>query len=204
MSRTHWLVDVEIDGQAYRWAEVACSVTTAAGVVLVYRSGLGDLAAAQGDEVAVSVVDPLVAWATLAPQLDGRPCALRRWVEGTRWEQAEVYSVGEAAGVSYGSPLEAVSWTISVVQGAASLGYQVPDPSAAISYSTWPISGATTDYLVSSFSAYPVVFGYPGLIAEASASVAVMPAPLAQWPVVAAAATTYVVVGEDGAVACHG
>lgn len=197
MSAPHWLLDVEIDGRPYRWSEVGVSVTAADGTVLVYSPGLGDPELAQGDAATVAVQDPSVNWPRIAPQLDGRICTLRRWTTGTRLEAAEVYSYGEATGVSFGAPDEAASWAIELVPGSDSLGFQVPDPNAAISYDTWPIGGG--GFSVGQFSVYPVVLGYPGYIAEVATSVAVMPVSIAQWPAVAAAGTTYVVVAEDGA-----
>ena len=194
-----WLLDVEIDGKAYRWSVDPVSVVQNDGTVLSYAGGLADQALAQGDAAQVSILDPYVNWPKIAPQLDARLCTLRRWTPGTKWEAAEVYSFGEAAEVQFGAPDEPVSWSISTAPGTASLGFQVPDPAAAISYSTWPILAAQT---VGQFAPYPVVLGLPGYIAEASTVVAVMPLSIAQWPLVAAAANTWVVIAEDGAAPC--
>ncbi len=197
-SDADWLLDVEIDGRAYRWSVFGATVTTADGTELVYRPGLGDLEIAAGDAAAVTVTDPSVDWPAIAPQLDGRIATVRRYLSG-RWETAEVYSIGEAVGVSFGAADEPVSWSIEPVSGSASLGFQVPDPAATISYSTWPILAGQS---VGQFAAYPVLLGLPGYIAEAATMVGVMPLCIAQFPIVPAAANTWVVIGEDGQLAC--
>ena len=193
-AQTHWLLDVEI-GRTYRWSEVAVNVTRADGTVLMYGPGLADPGAlAQGDAPQVSVLDPSVPWPTLAPQLDGRGCTLRRWIEGTRWEQAEIYAGGEATGVEYGAQDEAVSWSIEAVAGAASLGQQVPDPLAAVNTATWPVGGST--YTIGESAPYPVIFGYPGWIEETGGRSPCIPIPLGQFKT-ATPATTYAIVSED-------
>ena len=64
-------------------------------------------------EFVVSAHGPSIVWSKVAPQLDGRAAAIRRWLDGTKYEQAEVYSSGEAVGVEFGAPDEPVSFAIS-------------------------------------------------------------------------------------------
>jgi hypothetical protein len=191
--RTHWLLDVEIDGQEYRWSVDAVEVETADGDTLRYSSGLRDPELAVGEFGAeVEVVDDSVDWPALAPQLDGRRVVLRRWIEGTSLEQAEVYANGEATDVLFGARSESVAWAISDVPGSeTSLGVQVPDPLARIDATTWPITGGAT--LCDEGAMYPVLFGYPGYTGAAT-PIPVMPAPMGQF---LAAATTYLVLSED-------
>lgn len=193
MTRAHWLLDVEIDGVAYRWSGQDQEVDDAAGDTLIYTAGLGDLELAQGEsDVGVEVLDPSMDWPALASQLDGRRVVLRRWIEGTVFEQAEVYAYGEAADVSFGGRTEPTEWRISEVPGSElTLGVQVPDPLARIDATTWPISVGAT--VCDEGAVYPVLFGFPGYTG-AAVPICVMPAPMGQF---LAAGTTYLVLSED-------
>ncbi|MEQ1565383.1 MAG: hypothetical protein ABMA64_07075 [Myxococcota bacterium] len=193
--RARWLLEVEADGRVYRWSDLACTVPTASGASLDYPAGLGPLETAAGEELEVEVSDGRVPWPEVAPQLDGRPCILRRWLPGTAWEQAVVYAQGEATGVIFGARHEPAAWRITRPIGSASTrGLQAPDPLARVDGTTWPTAAA---HVVGTEGAsYPVVFGVPGFRAASTTSEQVVPAPIAQWQA-AAAATTYVVVSED-------
>lgn len=193
MIRAHWLLDVEIDGVAYRWSVESVEVETAAGETLTYTSGLGDLELAQGDpDIFVAVLDPSVDWPALASQIDGQRVVLRRWIEGTVLEQAEVYGYGEVADVEFGAGHEPASWAISEVAGSElTLGVQVPDPLARIDATTWPITGGAT--IGDDGAVYPVLFGFPGDDGSGT-PIPVMPVPMGQY---LAAGTTYLVLSED-------
>lgn len=193
MKRAHWLIDVEIDGVDYRWSDELVEVDTAEGDVLTYEAGLADPGElAPGDSVTIEVLDPSLDWPALAPELDGRRATLRRWIEGTVFEQAEVYAFGEVSDTSFGTRHEEVGWRIAEVAGSElTLGVQVPDPLARIDATTWPINVGAT--VCDEGAVYPVLFGYPGYTG-APIPVCVMPAPMGQF---LAAATTYLVLSED-------
>lgn len=197
MTRAHWLLDVEIDGAVYRWSDAALEVVNAEGDTLDYASGLGDLDVAQGQSgIGVEVLDPTVDWPTLAREIDGRRAILRRWVEGSILEQAEVYAFGEAVNVGFGGRTEPVSFAIEDVSGSeGSLGTQVPDVLARVDETTWPVdSGHVAG---TGGGTYPVIFGFPGWTGV-NPPIPVVPVPLAQWDGgLFAPATTYVVVSED-------
>lgn len=192
---TRWLLDLEIDGQPYRWADSVLDVDAADGSVLVYRPGLADPGAlAQGaTDVEISITDDSVDWPSLVAELEGVRATLRRWVEGTTWEEAEVYAYGEVRGTTWGSRSEPVAFMISDVGGSeTSLGAQIPDPLHQVDETTWPI---TVGHITGTTGAiYPVILGYPGW--DGTTANQVVPVPIAQWQA-ATAATTYVVVSED-------
>lgn len=193
-SRRHWLLDLEIDGRPYRWAVGQVSVETLDGEVLEYGTGLQELELARGETgVAVSLLDPSVDWPELAPELECRTATLRRWVEGEAWEEATVYAHGQARAVKHGARSEPVRFVLEEEAGAEeSLGLQCPDPLAQVDATTWPVSGGAA--LGDEGGVYPVILGYPGYTGNTN-PVPVVPCPLGQWN---SAATTYVVVAEDG------
>lgn len=195
MTRADWLLDVAIDGRTYRWSVSALDVDTADGDTLVYQPGLEDLSLAPTDQVTVSVTDPSVDWPALAPYLDGGAATLRRLVEGNLSEQAETYAAGVVLGVVWGSCREPVSITIGVVSGSGSLGVQLPDPTARVDATTWPIAGATYS-LGNAGSYYPIVLGYPGYVEDAGLVYACVPVPIGQWKT-GTPASTRVIVCED-------
>jgi hypothetical protein len=195
VTRTDWLLDVTIDGREYRWSVLGVDVDLADGSTRTYPSGLGELTLpAGGDAAAVEVRDPSVDWPTLARHVEGRPCTVRRWLEGTVLEDCEAYATGEAVGVSWGGQQDPVSWSVERRSGAASLGHQLPDPLARVDVLTWPVAGAHE--IGSDGAYYPIVLGYPGQVADDSTIVACMPAPIGQWKT-ATYTTTRLVICED-------
>ena len=192
----HWLLDVQIDGRTYRWSVSALEVDTAAGDTLAYEPGLDDLSMAPTDQVTVVVVDTTVDWPALAPYVEGGAAVLRRLVDGDLLEQAETYTAGVVLDVSWGSRREPVSLTIGVLAGSDSLGVQLPDPTARVDATTWPIAGASYS-LGNDGSYYPIILGYPGYVEDSGVVYACVPAPIGQWKT-ATPASTRVVVSEDG------
>lgn len=193
MADAHWLIDAEVDGRPLRYSVERVDVERVDGEVLEYAAGLTDPGEiARGDEgIVVEILDDGTDWPALAPELEGRLVVLRRWIEGTEFERAEVYARGEAHAVSYGGRTDPVTWEIVEPAGAAEfLGVQLPDPLAQVASTTAP-SGVTTGDLG---AYYPVVFGYPGW--DGVTRNEVMPAPMLEWDAVDA--DTYIVVAEDG------
>jgi hypothetical protein len=179
---THWLVDLQIGGRIYRYAQQELDVTTNAGATLHYSSGLGALdlsggsALTMGDASASFDVTALEDWALLASrglQLDGGHGVIRRWTEGTTYERARVMLRGFISNPQYGFLGEPLSVTVS--RQPRLQASQLPHPRMIVDSSTWsePASIAVG-------VAYPVVIGAPGHT-ESSTPIPCVPVPQAQW-----------------------
>jgi hypothetical protein len=199
MRQIYWLLEVTIDGRLYRWATQRVTVTTADVDDLEYEGGLGDLSLAVGDPASVTVTDPSVDWPTLGPELPGGRAVVLRWEEGTDYEAAEAYSIGEATEVEYGGRFDPVAFTVDQAGDPRSLGHQLPDPLARVDDATWPISANHEVGDVGMY--YPIILGYPGYRGSVTAtdptSYPVVPVPVAEWSDTTTPVTASIVVAED-------
>lgn len=173
MTRAWWLVDVEVGGTVLRYAHTDLEVESDEGTLL-YRPGLDvELELERGlEEVGLSIVDPTAGWATLGALVEGGRVVIRRWVEGSDFEDATVYAAGLAFGVTHGTDREPLEFTLGKPPASAEqLGVQVPDPLARTGEDTW-----TAVALVDEGVVYPTLFGTPGNDGSGTA-VPVMPVP---------------------------
>lgn len=183
MTGTAWLLDLEIDGQPYRWSVTRLEVDD-----VVYETGLADLAVERGaTSCAIAILDPAVDWPALVDSLEGTPATLSRW----NGERVEVYCTGEAWDVAYDTRDVEVSFNI-IQRGGGSLGSQVPDPLAMVGSDTFPVTGAVAE----TGRQYPVILGYPGSLGGESDTYPVVPVPIAQYAF--GTSEPFVVIAEDG------
>lgn len=174
----HWLLDLTWAGRVWRLSDEDLEVETQSGDTYVYRSGL--------TEVAITETFDLLADASASPaqatvefflgdcnvaELVARGHALgsgrgtlRRWVEGTEWDQALVMLVGFLSNPEYGSFEEPVRATL---QASVWIDQTtIPSSAAAVKPGNWSV-----DYLASLaegewFLPYPLVYGRPGVVDE--------------------------------------
>jgi hypothetical protein len=190
-----WLLEVTVEGRIYRWSEVALQVETEAGDVLEFAGGLADLTLAEGDEAAVSISDPAINWPQLGALLQTAPCSVRRWLSGTVYERAVVYSLGEAVDVSWGARVDSASWTVGRPRGSQLLGVELPAALSRVDETTWP---KTVGHVIGNEGGYyPILLGYPGWLGG-SLIYPTVPAPIAEWQA-STPSTTIAVVSEDPA-----
>lgn len=183
-----WLFECEIRGRVYRWSTERLEIDADH----VYESGLDDLDLPDGVlAVGLRILDSRVDWPALAPDLQGQRATLRRWLEGDAWESSVVVIDGVVVSITWSTADEPIDFRLQV-ESSALLGYPVPDYLARVSGLTWPQTGGT---LGDDGRTYPVILGYPGWEGAGDAY-PVVPVPMGQWT--ALAATTYVVVSEDG------
>lgn len=207
--RFFWLLELEAGGRTYRWSTEDLDVTTAAGDVLEYASGLSHPELAQGDDgVDIELVDSTVDWPAAGPLLDGARVKLRRWREGTAIERAEVYADGVATDPEWETVYDPVAFTVRAVETLPPM----PDPDARVVFETTPVEQGVTEIPAGQAGRYyPVVYGRPGhvpgdLIPLGEGStytlieslVPCVPCPLRTfWPGAADIYTSQIVVSED-------
>lgn len=169
-----WLLTMEWAGLTIRVAQEDLDVRTAAGDVLHFVEGLGDIdfsqrlelggdASGMGDQPiemlmpqGVSVVDLVEA----GHDLSSARLELARWIEGTTWESRCIRVVGRAVDPEYGADDEPVAFTISdsLVDDATLTG----SPATAVVGANWPeLDSVPGDFLGEQ---YPIVIGHPGLV----------------------------------------
>lgn len=158
--RDLWLLDLEIGGRLWRFAE-APALVSSAGEEYSYDGGLsvGDVPAS-ATEAAVRV-DAGVDWAALAARgldLEAGAATLRRWVVGQPLERARVYLAGRISEPEWGAPAEGLELTIQ----AAAPPTLIPDGAARVCDETWPVDPLYEIPETPRDAAYPLVIGYPG------------------------------------------
>lgn len=165
----HWLLELDVHGRVYRWAEAPVSVATVAGDTLRYAEGLdADLTLPLVEEGTLSRrVQLRVEDDTDWPLLESRgqsphraPAVLRWWREGQTLEDARVVIRGLALVSSVGVKGEGLSLTITR-DPSIRPRYMLPAGATARN-PTWPVRGTTSLAQVISGQYYPLVIGYPG------------------------------------------
>jgi len=167
--RVHWLLELEIEGRAYRFAVEPLDVERADGTVQRWLAGLHPLElrlGTDGPPTASIVIDDVVDWARLVARgvaLHAATATLRRWYEGDLLEEARVLLRGRVVDPDYGAALEPLSFRLE--RGAWVEPRLVPPPTAIVDARTWPIT-TTPDVFEPDpgilGASYPWVFGSPG------------------------------------------
>lgn len=195
MARRYWIVELDVDGNTFRWSTRRLEITTADGDIIVCAPGLSqEPQLSQGEEISVQIVDPSQDWTQRPERIELSPSRLLLWRQGTVYERAEVYSYGHAATPTYG-PRGRLSWDIRTDDSDD--GLQMPDILAVVDDSTWPVTLSPVHSIPEEAEGvhYPIIMGYPGYVAGRATPYPVVPVPIAQWAA-AAFGTTYYAVGE--------
>jgi hypothetical protein len=166
----HWLLDLEIAGVVYRFADVDLVVPDGS-VEYPYLSGLGDLAitVSEGPTTAAITLEPYagtVSWWELAArgaELEAGTATLRAWYEGTQLSDAVAYALGAVVEPEYGADDEPL--TFSIDSSRWDRTDTVPPAEAVVDPTTWPIT--TTPFALATDpdaigAAYPRIYGRPG------------------------------------------
>ena len=103
----HWLLDLEVGGRVYRFADSPIEVSTDNGDTLSYREGLQPIETSSKRDGAAQQTQAIslksgVDWALLEARghsIERSPCTLRRWHSGLTYERARVQLEGMALDV---------------------------------------------------------------------------------------------------------
>ena len=170
----HWLLDVEVGGAVYRFADSDQDVT-AGSLTYVYAAGLDDLAVTLGEgptTVAITL-EPYaggISWAEVVSRgadVASGTATLRRWHEGQDRREAIVVATGRVMSPEYGADDEPLTFSFDSSRWDST--ETVPPSTALVDPTTWPISldpsgngdpmGVDPEAIG---AAYPWVYGYPG------------------------------------------
>ena len=178
MTESYWLLDLTIDTQTVRLAEVPLDVTTIDGMVLHYEAGV----AVEPVTEAISLLGASVSVpeAQLTVYLPGVSAlailratgSLSRWAEGTVYERRRVVIVGALQSPVQSGPEEGIETTLSQdvwIDPGAMIGRP-----QIVSDATWSTLATVTDG--DGDIAYPTVIGLAGRV-ESSLSMPALVAP---------------------------
>lgn len=167
--RAHYLLDLEVGGRRFRYADRPLEIPTADGRVLRYDPGLTPLdgLSLQRDgasEYEVSI-ELLVSadWPTLSArrqEITGAAATLRRWYTGQVLEEGIIIAKGTVVAAPIGERFEPISITLRESPRLTS-GY-APPPQAVVDDDTWPVDGAFDHDRKITGTPYPIVIGFPG------------------------------------------
>lgn len=165
-----WLLDLQISGRVYRFADRPIDVDTFAGDTLRYDEGLAPLIWSSATDGAVDFSVPIevvssAMWAQLVSdfvRVERAPAVLRRLRVGDLLEDARTIVSGFVEGVSYGATLDPLAFVVR--RPGSNVGETIPLTSMTVDSSTWP-AGARTAYapdpkILGAY--YPIVIGFPG------------------------------------------
>lgn len=181
-----WLLEFEVGGRPFRFAEERVTVTTEAGVEIRYSEGLAPLAlpVVTGARPSIPVsISSDVDWALLVAEgspLDLGAATLRRFFQGQTLERARVHVRGQVESPSYDKKGSDLTFTVSERPGR--LADRIVRPGARVDSNTWPISspGFSIDKKSGKGRAYPWFFGVPGQLPDGSI-VAAVPVPTVEF-----------------------
>jgi hypothetical protein len=166
----HWLLDLEVGGTVYRFADTDLEVDEGS-LTHLYASGLSDLEITIGEGPTVTrfEIEPYaggVSWALLVARgasLSAATVTIRRWCEGQDRAAALVVVRGRLVSPEYGADDEPLSGGVDSTRWDST--GTVPSSTAVIDPTTWPIT--TTPYALAVDpdalgAVYPRPYGYPG------------------------------------------
>lgn len=166
----HWLLELEVGGTAYRFADEELAVTQGS-ISYRYLPGLGGLSVELGAP-SLSVAIELdagaggVSWSELVTRgvdLESTRATLRLWAEGLDRAEALVVVAGYLVAPEYGSIDEPFSFSIEGRRYESTA--TIPPIEAAIDDTTWPIT--TSPFPLQPDpqaigAVYPWIYGRPG------------------------------------------
>ena len=166
-----WILDIEVSGHVYRFADEPAEVINSQGDVLVYREGLSKIEHSTASDGSTDLAIPIeinseVMWAQAVAdyrRVERASAVLRRWGVGSGFDSARVVLSGWVEGGAYGGPLE--SLTFSLRRPGWSSGDMIPTAGMIVDATTWPSSGRPAfepDVKILG-AAYPIIIGSPGL-----------------------------------------
>ena len=172
-----WLVDFNVHGRIFRYANRRVTVSTNAGDALVYESGLGEdlsLSALQifgrnSTDLSIHTNEDWPRIVARGAQIERQPVTVRLWYPGQTLEQASSYLDGESDGVKIGD--QGARLSLSVVDDADTKARQLPPAQAQANDETWPVNAGFTLATGAIGLPIPVLIGYPGDHPKTGASV---------------------------------
>jgi len=179
---THWLLDMQVGGRIYRYAQQPLTVADTTGAEWTYAPGLGEVqlsAAASyrlgeaSTDIEITSPEPWARMAAAGIPLDGGQAVLRMWREGTLLERARVMLRGVVSQPSYGAPGEPLAFTL--LRNQREQAAIIPHPRQIVDLTTWTEPAAPAIG-----QAYPVVIGAPGHT-EAATPIPCVPVPQVMW-----------------------
>ena len=166
--RGMWLLDFNVGGLPFRFAESRVVVLTEDGEQLQYSEGLGELelSVVQDAEPTQRVtISSSVDWALLVAQgnpLDLGRATLRRFFTGQTFERTRVQLRGDIESPGYDK--KGADLVFTIAERPNRLADPIIRPHGRIDEDTFPISGGMfhIDEKSGDSRPYPTVFGYPG------------------------------------------
>ena len=169
-----WLIDVEVGGRLLRFGTARAEITKANGDVVLYKEGLADFTQAISTDGATDFSVPLTIdagedWEAFVANyvvVERAPATLRRWHEGQLLEEARVVATGFVDGFRYREQDEPVGFNLR--RRIRAFSRDLPSPGMVVDEITWPVrAGTETDERILG-APYPIIFGFPGLLADGS------------------------------------
>lgn len=182
---THWLLDLDVDTQTVRLAEVALDVVRDDGTVLHYAQGV----VVEPVTEEISLLDPSVAspeaqltlWLGTATPLALLRAGggLSRWTEGTTYESRRKVVSGRFQAPQQLDPEEGISATLS--QDVWIDQETLTRTSEAVTTTTWATASTLTAGALDLL--YPIVIGHPGRTSSTGSVPALVALRIASAPV---------------------